>query len=75
MSFFVPAFFHDDKITKISGKMNKKHKIVDSIKLKVNAQMEDVTIKVENDIREIAAMEVSIIIFFHNLLLCFNEMI
>lgn len=37
----------------------KKTKIVDSIKLKVLAKMKDVTVKIENDIREIAAMEVS----------------
>ena len=37
----------------------RKSKIVDSIKLKVIAKMEDVTVKIENDIREIAALEVS----------------
>lgn len=36
----------------------RKSKIVDSIKLKVAAKMEDVTVKIENDIREIAALEV-----------------
>ncbi|KAG5677846.1 hypothetical protein PVAND_007566 [Polypedilum vanderplanki] len=36
----------------------KKHKIVDSIKVKLVAKMKDVTIKIENDIREIAAMEI-----------------
>lgn len=36
----------------------KKTKIVDSIKVKVLAKMEDVTIRLENDVREIAAMEV-----------------
>jgi hypothetical protein len=37
----------------------RKSKIVDSIKLKVTAKMEDVTVKLENDIREITALEVS----------------
>lgn len=36
----------------------KKQKIVDSIKLQVNMQMEDVTVQIENDIRPIAALEV-----------------
>jgi hypothetical protein len=34
--------------------------IVDSIKLKIDAKMEDVTVKLENDIREITALEVRI---------------
>lgn len=42
----------------IADKPRKKFKIVDSIKLKVNAKMEDVTVKLENDVREIAALEV-----------------
>lgn len=42
----------------IADKPRKKSKIVDSIKLKVKAQMEDVMVKIENDIREIAALEV-----------------
>lgn len=46
---------HTQKIL-IEGR---KSKIVDSIKLKVIAKMEDVTVKIENDIREIAALEVS----------------
>lgn len=37
----------------------RKSKIVDSIKLKVTAKMEDVTVKLENDVREITALEVS----------------
>lgn len=41
-----------------AGKPRKKSKIVDSIKLKVNAKMEDVTVKIENDVRAIAALEV-----------------
>lgn len=44
------------KTTLIQGR---KSMIVDSIKLKVAAKMEDVTVKIENDIREIAALEVS----------------
>lgn len=36
----------------------RKSKIVDSIKLKVTAKMEDVTVKLENDVREITALEV-----------------
>lgn len=43
---------------KTNQELRKKTKIVDSIKLKVSARMEDVTVKIENDIREIAAMEV-----------------
>lgn len=39
-------------------KSHKKQKIVDSIKLQVNMQMEDVTVQIENDIRAIAALEV-----------------
>jgi hypothetical protein len=39
----------------------RKSMIVDSIKLKVAAKMEDVTVKIENDIREITALEVSLI--------------
>lgn len=39
-------------------KSHKKPKIVDSIKLQVNMQMEDVTVQIENDIRAIAALEV-----------------
>lgn len=42
----------------IADKPRKKSKIVDSIKLKVRANMEDVTVKLENDVREIAALEV-----------------
>ncbi len=38
-----------------------KSKIVDSIKLKVSAKMEDVTVKLENDVREITALEVSLL--------------
>jgi hypothetical protein len=49
--------------------MNEKHTIVDSIKLKVNAQMEDVTVKIENDIREIATMEV---VIWQKILIHFN---
>lgn len=41
-----------------AGKSRKKSKIVDSIKLKVLAKMEDVTVKIENDVRQIAALEV-----------------
>lgn len=37
----------------------RKSKIVDSIKLQVTAKMEDVTVKLENDVREITALEVS----------------
>lgn len=43
----------------ISLMQGRKSKIVDSVKLKVIAKMEDVTVKLENDIREIAALEVS----------------
>lgn len=42
----------------IADKPKKRLKIVDSIKLKVKAKIEDVTVKLENDVREIAALEV-----------------
>lgn len=58
MEFFVVL----EKIAKIyktqTEQSHKKQKIVDSIKLQVNMQMEDVTVQIENDIRAIAALEV-----------------
>jgi hypothetical protein len=48
----------NNEIKTNAGKPRKKLKIVDSIKLKLNAKMEDVTVKIENDVREIAALEV-----------------
>lgn len=42
------------------GTRGKRSKIVDSIKLKVMAKMEDVTVQLENDVRSIAALEVTI---------------
>jgi hypothetical protein len=50
----------DDDDDETNEGPRKKNKIVDSIKLKVAAKMEDVTVKIENDIREIAALEVNL---------------
>lgn len=46
------------------GTRGKRSKIVDSIKLKVKAKMEDVTVQLENDVRSIAALEVIIDLLF-----------
>lgn len=48
----------ENKCNLSTEKSHKKQKIVDSIKLKVNMQMEDVSVQIENDIRAIAALEV-----------------
>ncbi|XP_070507341.1 intermembrane lipid transfer protein Vps13 isoform X3 [Chironomus tepperi] len=59
----LPMILEEDADEKLKFETNvsrprKKPKIVDSIKIKVLAKMEDVTIKIENDVREIAAMEI-----------------
>lgn len=56
------VYKHHKKINLMQGR---KSKIVDSIKLKVAAKMEDVTVKLENDIREITALEVSFSFYKH----------
>jgi vacuolar protein sorting-associated protein 13A/C len=56
----LPVILEDETATAIPKRRDKRGSVVDSVKIKVLAKMEDVTVEMQTDKRSLACLEVSI---------------